>query len=342
MSDGAFRMKLRALELAQPLNAQLELTYACNWRCVFCYNPRHFDRDRLSASEWIAVLDELRVLGTLTVTLTGGEPLAHPEFFPIAEAVRERAFALRIFTNAARIDDSAADRIAALLPVAVEVSIHGATAEVHDAATATPGSFVAAFAGISRLVARDAPVVVKTPVTNLNEHQIDDIIAMIAARELPLQIDPHITPRDDGSTDPLRYSASRDAVRRVIAAGLGSGSIPTTERSAGGTNCGIGRITLAIDPEGNVYPCMQWRQRALGNVRDTPLRDLWHASDVRREAAAMAVTVNDHLLAQGGALAAYPFCPALAMQETGDPLVPDEGFRIRAEVAAELRAERTA
>jgi MoaA/NifB/PqqE/SkfB family radical SAM enzyme len=339
--SGAYRMKLRALELAQPLNAQLELTYACNWRCVFCYNPRHFDRKRMTADEWIAVLDELRALGTLTVTLTGGEPLTHPEFFRIAEAARERAFALRIFTNAVRVDDEAADRIAALLPLAVEVSIHGATAEVHDAATATAGSFDAAFAGIDRLAARGVAVVVKTPVTSINEHQIDDILTMIAARELPLQIDPHITPRDDGSTEPLRYAASRDAVRRVLATGLGSGAIPLVARSAGGANCGIGRITLAVDPEGNVYPCMQWRQRALGNVRETRLRDLWHASDVRAETAAMAVTVNDHLLAQGGALAEYPFCPALAMQETGNPLVPDEGFRIRAGIAAELRADRT-
>lgn len=338
--SGAYRLKLRAVQLAQPLNAHLELTYSCNWRCVFCYNPRHFDRNRLTADEWSTVLDDLRALGTLTVTLTGGEPLTHPEFFGIAEAVRARALALRIFTNAARIDDGIADRIAALLPLAVEVSIHGATAEVHDTATGTPGSFVAAFAGVDRLVARGVAVVVKTPVTNLNEHQIDDIMAMIAARGLPLQIDPHITPRDDGSTEPLRYVASRDAVRRVIAAGLGSGTIPAAERTAGGVNCGIGRITLTVDPEGNVYPCMQWRQRALGNVRETRLPDLWHASEVRSEAAAMAVAVNDHLLAQGGAIAEYPFCPALAMQETGDPLVPDEGFRMRAEIAAELRGGR--
>jgi hypothetical protein len=33
-----------------------------------------------------------------------------------------------------------------------------------------------------RLVARDVPIVVKTRVTNLNEHEIDAIIAMIASR----------------------------------------------------------------------------------------------------------------------------------------------------------------
>jgi MoaA/NifB/PqqE/SkfB family radical SAM enzyme len=322
VSDGAFRTKLRALQLAQPLSVQLELTYACNWRCVFCYNPRHFDRTRLSGDEWIAVLDELRALGTLTIALTGGEPLTHPDFFAIAEAARARAFALRIFTNASLI--------------------HGATAAVHDAATGKAGSFVAAFAGIDRLLARDVDVLMKTPVTSINEHEIDDVIALAEARNLALQIDPHITPRDDGSLAPLQYGASTAAIRRVIAAGLGSGSIPSTERSKGGVNCGIGRLTLAIDAEGNVFPCMQWRVKSIGNVRETPLRAMWHDSPVRRDAAAMSVAVNDALIERGGAVATYPFCPALAMQETGDPAVPDEAFRVRAEIAAELRLAASA
>src|SRR5947207_1591546 len=132
------RYKRNALALAQPLSAYLELTYRCNWRCVFCYNPRHFDRAGLSAAEWIAVLDELRRLGTLTITLTGGEPLAHPEFFEIATAARERAFAIRVFTNGALIDEAAADHLARLDPLVVELSLHGASAATHDAATGTP------------------------------------------------------------------------------------------------------------------------------------------------------------------------------------------------------------
>jgi sulfatase maturation enzyme AslB (radical SAM superfamily) len=74
-------LQQRALRQAQPLSALLELTYACNWRCVFCYNPRHHDRRRLDGDEWRAVIDDLRELGTLNVTLTGGEPLTHPQAF---------------------------------------------------------------------------------------------------------------------------------------------------------------------------------------------------------------------------------------------------------------------
>ena len=327
------RMKQRALEAAQPLSDHLELTYRCNWRCVFCYNPRHFDRAALSADEWIVVLDDLRVLGTLNITFTGGEPMAHPEIVRILRAARERAFVVRLFTNATLIDDAAADEIASLDLLAVEVSIHGATADVHDRATMRPGSFDATLRAIDRLTARGVTVIAKMPLTKWNEHQFDDVIAFARARELPLQIDPHITPRDDGDLSPLNYAPSTAAIRRALAIA----NPEAMERVRGGANCGLGRITLAVDPEGNVYPCMQWRHRALGNVRETPLRELWRTSAVRAEAAELSTRVNDHLLDRGGALAAFPYCPAIAMQETGDALVPDRGFRLRAEIAAELR-----
>jgi len=339
MSDIPSSLKARALAAAQPLNVHLELTYRCNWRCVFCYNPRHSDLRALSAAEWIAVLDDLRLLGTMTLTLTGGEPLVRPDFFDIAVAARARGFALRIFTNGARIDDDVADRLAALHPLAVEISLHGATAEVHDRATAIAGSFERMFAGVDRLVARGVTVQLKTPVTSLNEHQIDAMVSLAEERGLSLQLDPSLVPRDDGDRSPLAFAPSPAAIRRVMELGVAGGSVFAMDRYRGGVNCGLGRITMAIDPEGNVYPCLQWRHRAMGNVRRTPLRELWPSSPVRAEAAEISTLVNNALLDAGGALAEFPYCPAVALQETGDPLVPDAGFRLRAEIAAEVRAK---
>ncbi len=331
------RLKMAALERAQPLSACLELTYRCNWRCVFCYNPRHHDRRGLSPAEWCVVLDDLRALGTLYVALTGGEPLAYPHFLAVARAVRERAFALRILTNGALVTDALAGKIADLRPLAVELSLHGATAETHDRATATPGSFHTMLQGLERLLAREVGVVLKTPLTFLNESEIAGMRRLAEERGVPWRIDPVLTPRDDGDPGPLAYRASAEATERVFRELAAVGQLPQEERAEGGTNCGLGRTTLAVDPEGNVFPCMQWRRAPLGNVRDTPLRDMWAGSDERLTAAAVARAANDRLVEAGGALASFPFCPALALQRTGDPLVPDESHRARAEAAERVR-----
>jgi MoaA/NifB/PqqE/SkfB family radical SAM enzyme len=329
----------RAFALSQPLSALLELTYRCNWRCVFCYNPRHKDLRGLAASDWERILSELRALGTMTVTLTGGEPLTHPEFFEIAGSARNKGFAIRIFTNGSLINEERADRIAALLPTAVELSLHGSTPEVHDAATQKPGSFHALLRGVELLVSRGVRCVLKTPLTRLNEHQIEEMIGLASQSRVPYRMDPSITPRDDGNTTPLGYAMSPEGLRRFMKMSLNSGALKSVNREEGGSNCGLGRSTLAIDPEGNVYPCAQWRHQALGNVREMSLPDMWKSSVVRKEAASIAVQANDMLMNSGDELSSFNFCPALAFQETGDPLTPDESFKARAQAAAEARRE---
>jgi MoaA/NifB/PqqE/SkfB family radical SAM enzyme len=331
------RLKLTALERSQPLSASLELTYRCNWRCVFCYNPRHHDRRGLAAARWLSLLDELRALGTLFVALTGGEPLVHPDFLVVARGVRERAFALRILTNGALVTEALAGEIAGLAPLAVELSLHGACAPTHDRATATAGSFDAMLRGTDRLLQRGVPVVLKAPVTRLNEDELDGMRAIARSRGVPLRLDAMLTPRDDGDTGPLAYRASPAGVARMFAALAEEGLLPFEERVPGGTNCGLGRTTLAIDPEGNVFPCLQWRRAALGNVREASLVELWHGSEERERAAATARAANDRLAAAAPELAAFPYCPALAQQLTGDALRPDTAQLEHAEAAARAR-----
>lgn len=331
------RLKQIALERAQPLSASLEITYRCNWRCVFCYNPRHGDLRGLPSERWLGVLDELRELGTLYVALTGGEPLTHPQFLAIARGVRERALALRVLTNGALVTEELAAELASLRPMAVELSIHGANAATHDRATATPGSFEAMLRGLDRLLREQVSVVLKAPLTHLNEDEMEEMQRIAADRGVPLRLDPVLTPRDDGDPGPLAYRASPAAVARMFRALGAHGQIPSEDRVAGGVNCGLGRTTLAIDPEGNVFPCLQWRRAPLGNVRDASLVAIWRESEERVAAAAVARAANERLRVAGGPLAAFPFCPALALQRTGDALEPDATHLEQAEAAASAR-----
>ena len=110
------------------------------------------------------------------------DPLRHPDFFRLARAARERAFAVRIFTNGERVDEANADWLAELRPLGIELSLHGATAAVHDAATRRPGSFAQVWRAVQALQSRRLPVVLKTLLTNANASQLDTIIALAAAR----------------------------------------------------------------------------------------------------------------------------------------------------------------
>jgi MoaA/NifB/PqqE/SkfB family radical SAM enzyme len=332
-----FEAKARALGLAQPLAVHLELTYRCNLNCGFCYNPRRHDLAPLALDEWEKVLDDLRELGTLWVTLTGGEPLVHPQFLAVAAAVRSRAMALKVFTNGSRVTEELADRLAAMAVAAVELSLHGASATTHDATTRCPGSFRAVLQAVDRLRRRGVSVLLKTPLTRLNEGEIDGMVQLCAEHGVPVRFDPRITARDDGDSSPLAWAPSPAALDALMARLSELGQLPVSTRTAGGTNCGLGRMTLAVDPEGNVFPCIQWRARALGNVRKVALRTIWRESQARQEAADVARHANDRLLTLGSDLATFPYCPAVAFAETGDPLLPDRGQLRVAAAAARAR-----
>ncbi len=328
--------QLRALARAVPLTASLELTNRCNLRCGFCCNRRPYDRDPLTAAEWRGLLGDLRCLGTLFVTLTGGEPLVHPGFFQIAEAARDLALAIRILTNGTLIDDRSADRIALMQPLSVELSLHGAVASTHDDTTCIPGSHAALWAAVDRLLERQVSVVLKTPITLTNLAEIDEIIDLTQKRDIPLLVDPTITPRDNGDRRTLGHAidgSMPDELYRILDRW---NRLPETQRVRGGANCGLGRLTLTVDPNGEVFPCILWRTSSYGNVRNQSLAEIWKGRE-RAEAAAISRQANDTLFDLDEPLSSFPFCPALAARDGGNPTLPYDQFRKHAEASFRAR-----
>jgi MoaA/NifB/PqqE/SkfB family radical SAM enzyme len=86
--------------------------------------------------------------------------------------------------------------------------------------------------------------------------------------------------------------------------------------------CGTGRSSLAIDPYGNIYPCVQWRRKA-GNIKElASLKDMWHTSPVLIEVRKTAVEMADRLRDQehsGGSGGFCNFCLGVADLQAGDP-----------------------
>ena len=123
--------------------ALVELTYRCNLDCYFCYNDTALRGVPLTFAQYRRFFEDLRDLGTLDLTLTGGEPLAHPEFFALGRLARDLGFVVRVKSNAHALRGKLAQRMKDEVdPFVIEVSLHGATPETHDRQTRVPGSFV--------------------------------------------------------------------------------------------------------------------------------------------------------------------------------------------------------
>ena len=78
--------------------------------------------------------------------ISGGEPMLRPDFVDIFDMITRRSLSYSLNTNGTLITPA----IARLLrrKGAKMVALYGATAEIHDHITRTPGSFAADHAGI--------------------------------------------------------------------------------------------------------------------------------------------------------------------------------------------------
>jgi MoaA/NifB/PqqE/SkfB family radical SAM enzyme len=345
-------------------SALLELTYRCNLDCFFCYNDLGLRGQALSRERWLALLDELAALQVLHLTLSGGEPLAHPHFLELGAHARRLGFVVRIKSNGHALRGEMLRRIRDEIdPFLVEVSLHGACAESHDRQTRVPGSFDRLLANLREMTAAGLPVKLNSTLTRWNEDEVEAMVALARELGLPLQVDPQVTPRDDGDREPLGIAASAEGLERyfalheqlVAAAAVGApegtcasgaeAAAPGVQNQAGdapgaGKHCGAGSSSLTVDPFGNVYPCVQWRRR-VGNLHEATLREIWERSGALREVRDLTRRAGAVVAAEGAPGALMAFCPGTAEALTGDPLTVYPQARARAAAQAAAAASRS-
>src|SRR4051812_49104120 len=157
-----------------PLFLAWQLTNRCTARCLACCEESGPDktwRDELSRDEALELARAIVEAGIPFVAFGGGEPLGVAHSWAVFEQLAAGGVSLKLETDGSRIDEAAADRIAALRMDCVQISVDGAVAATHE--RVRPGSsFAAAVGAIERLVARGLrPQFVFVP-TRLNLHEI--------------------------------------------------------------------------------------------------------------------------------------------------------------------------
>ncbi len=97
--------------LSAPVTAHFAVTHRCPLGCRTCYNGSGAARpDELSTDEAKAVLDTLAGMGVFTVAFGGGEPLARPDIFELAQHAQARGLTPTMTTNGYYMDEETARR----------------------------------------------------------------------------------------------------------------------------------------------------------------------------------------------------------------------------------------
>jgi radical SAM protein with 4Fe4S-binding SPASM domain len=262
-----------------PLKGSLDLTYRCNNDCRHCWlrlAPDAPESGReLSFEEIRRVVDEARREGCRSWTISGGEPMLRPDFAEIFAFITGRAASYTLNTNGTLITPA----IARMLKKKGSklVALYGATAEVHDRVTRTPGSFVALTRGIAYLREAGAAFTVQVVPMKRNLHEYEAMARLAESWSPSWRVGASwLFLSADG--DPAKnrgIAAERLSPAEVLeidrpegtAAGLGAAADAACFAAGGGglyAECLAGRRDFHVDPYGGLSFC--------GLVKDPQLR----------------------------------------------------------------------
>jgi len=160
--SGAYDLlERRAAKSGTPLAVTVQVTDRCNYECVHCYQEHDKKKEELTFEEISRILHELADAGVVFLILVGGEFFMRKDADQILALGHELGFALRLKTTGHFINDARADRLAALRPLEVDLSVYAAGAHEHEKVTQQAGSWQRTCDAARRLIARKIPVVLR-------------------------------------------------------------------------------------------------------------------------------------------------------------------------------------
>jgi len=304
-----------------PFQIVWNITRACNLRCKHCYESAGSKaKDELPDDKVLEGIETISRASVSSIAFSGGEPTLHPSILDFIGAARDRGIYVAVATNGYSFSDAnrAREFKRAGLSFA-QVSLDGLSPEVHDAFRGVPGSWEHAVAAIKNCVAEDLTVCVSTTVTRYNQGEIPAMLDL--ARSLGVKwymlynfiptgrgmdmVSQDLTPDDRRELLETAFQANCEGMQvlstapqyapviKALTRSAGSVVVPTHFYNLDYTNtrleqisdfiggCGAGRFYLAVEPNGDIYPCVFFPhtpELKVGNLMDGDLELLWRSS----------------------------------------------------------------
>jgi len=291
------------------------ITRACNLKCKHCYEVAAKPRpDELNTEEALNAVDKLADAGLAYIAISGGEPLVRPDLFKIVERIRERGMAFSIATNATLLTKEIAKKLKDHDCLFVQVSVDGATAKTHNWFRGKD-AFEKTIKGIKNVVDEKLSVGISTTVTNHNYKEIPDMLDLAESLNVGTFMHYNFIPTGRGqdicdldlSPDQRQKLLEMLAKRtkktkmRVLSTAPQYSRVCVEQEAAtmamthfdysntpemmnsvkflaefiGG--CGTGRLYCAMEPNGDIEPCV-FIPIIIGNIKRDNFLDVWHNS----------------------------------------------------------------
>lgn len=313
LEDGALLAELRAsIHTGQPpirlRDAKLKVTARCNLRCAFCPCWRRQPTEELNTAELVRVIDDLADLDCRKIHLSGGEPTLRADLPALIAYATQRGIKTVLTSNGTALTAELAQALLAAGLNSIAISLDGPTPELHDPLRGVKGAFKRAVHGLKLLRQAKKQTKAKTKIrlntvlTRHNYHAYPDLLAL--AGELGVN-DVIPLPVDEGGKSknrllPWQLQEFNEVIAPAAAelrARYHFADAAHLRYPFGQQKCELQQAAQAeyargyyrehryyvpwlhtlVSWDGDVWQCCMSRGKlpALGNVRQTPLREIF-------------------------------------------------------------------
>ena len=266
-----------------------EVTSHCNERCIHCYQIRRGVRhaDMALVTD---VMDQLREMGTTSLTLSGGEPLMHPEFTRILQLARSHDFVINILSNGTLLTSELLEAISETNINMIQISLYSMDPGIHDAITQITGSHTKTLKNIESLIELDIPVQISCPIMKQNGLSYEGVSKWCCEHKVRVLSDFVMMAKTNFDTshliNRLDIHETREVIQQIIDVDseyqLLLDAEPKTkdlEHYAKQPVCGVAVDNVCFTADGTLYPCSGFQGYVLGNVHDNTIREIWETSE---------------------------------------------------------------
>ena len=277
----------------------LWVTNRCNLHCQMCdqwkINPKGFSQE-LSTEKWFSVIDSAAKMNTLSISITGGEPLLRPDIFQIIGKINENKIVCHLCTNGSLLDNKTVEKLKESPPHSISISLDSNEAKIHNEIRGKD-CFNRAVNGI-QLLKKHAPEIkigINFLIDKKNFKNMDKMVLFAGSlgverlnvqmihtnlqhKNKPLEsFKGLLFSKKDMPQLRLEIKKFMEAISRTNLKTLSKTYMEGIPQVFNKNNdvfpCYAGYVSCAIDPWGRVSPCEDIE--GAESVRDRPLEYIW-------------------------------------------------------------------
>lgn len=309
----------RPFTAGAPYQVVWDVTSSCNLKCKHCYSTSGKKRDdELNTEEAKKAIDIMAKAGVTIIAFSGGEPLVRKDIFELAKYSANKGIYVAMATNATLITKEIVRKMRENGIKFVQISLDGATPEIHDSFRGVEGAFEKTVKGIKNCVDEGFFVEVSTTATHFNYKQIPDIIDLVESigvnwfmvfNFVPTGrgrfiIDNDLTPQEREELLKMLWEKSKTSKIEILSTAPQFARVALQEENAKENElampthfynprlqgqlvnlaefiggCGAGRFYMALEPNGDLQPCVFFPLK-IGNILEDDFEELWMKNKV--------------------------------------------------------------